>query len=714
MNLGAVSLAGCVVTAAAFVHGSELVPDRDNIEIAADTRIKPGVYRLADGDENGVFRIVADNVTVDFQGAELVGAADQAPNAYFGKGVMISGAGVMVKNVKVRGFKVGIHARQAPGLCVEDVDVSDNYRERLRSTPLREAVTDWLSPHNNDNGQWLTRYGAGICVERSDNVTIRRVRARRGQNGIVLDRVSDSKIYDNDCSFLSGWGLAMWRCNRNVISRNAFDFCVRGYSHGVYNRGQDSAGILMFEQNNGNVIAENSATHCGDGFFGFGGAESLAGAGRTGNNGNLLIGNDFSYAAAHGIEMTFSFDNQFIGNRLVGNGICGIWGGYSQDTLIAGNTLAGNGEAGYGAERGGVNIEHGRGNAINFNVFKDNKCGVFLWSDEDTHLMTEPWVQANHKGSTDNTIAHNVFAGDLVGVQLRQTAGTKLISNAMKDVAKEIDTDESSQPEVRNDLAVAWKPPSDYPVHGRTRPVGARQDLRGREKIIITEWGPYDYVGCAIVPASVVGGPKAVFQVLGPGGRFKVTGIDGEVAVSPLQGDLPARLTVETITNGPKGFRVDVDAGETALAAKGHLLRADWTVKFFGWNPSNDPRSQPERWARLLSGPALEVQPAPAIDFDWAMGAPSRQVPPDHFGTLATTVLSLPAGNWVVHTISDDGIRVWIDGRLVIDDWTWHPPKDNSVVIGLAAGDHRVRIEHFEIDGYARLAFFMKPNGRKP
>ena len=36
----------------------------------------------------------------------------------------------------------------------------------------------------------------------------------------------------------------MWRSSATSFHRNAFDFCVRGYSHGVYNRGQDSAGIL--------------------------------------------------------------------------------------------------------------------------------------------------------------------------------------------------------------------------------------------------------------------------------------------------------------------------------------------------------------------------------------------------------------------------------------------------------------------------------------
>ena len=43
----------------------------------------------------------------------------------------------------------------------------------------------------------------------------------------------------------------------------------------------------------------------------------------------MIVENDLSYAAAHGLEMTFSFGNRILDNRLVGNAICGIWGGYS-------------------------------------------------------------------------------------------------------------------------------------------------------------------------------------------------------------------------------------------------------------------------------------------------------------------------------------------------------------------------------------------------
>lgn len=692
----------------------------DDMEITKDTMVKPGLYRLPDDGDDGAVRITGNDITVDFQGAVLDGSSEgQLPDAFTGKGIIIRGRNITLKNAKVRGYKVGIHANQCPGLVIEDVDVSGNYQKHLLSTPEAEDGSDWMFGHENDKKEWMTNYGAALYVERSDKVTIRRVKAHHGQNGICIDRVNDSKIYDNDCSFLSGWGLAMWRSNRNVITRNAFDFCVRGYSHGVYNRGQDSAGIFMFEQNCENVLAENSATHGGDCFFGFAGLEALGDKPapspdfdykRRGNNDNLLINNDFSYAPAHGIEMTFSFGNRFIGNRLVGNAICGVWGGYSQETLIAGNLFEENGGMGYGLERGGVNIEHGSANVIKHNTFKNNRCGVHLWCAPNPAFMEKPWGKANHRELKPTTIAWNTFDGDEVGFHLRDAIETTLISNRMTGVKREIVADEKAKTTRLDQPAEKWEPPK-YPVWGDTRPVGARKQLAGRQNIIMTEWGPYDFTDFILYPRKVLAGEKATVQVLGPSGGFKVTKVTGSVRVSPMEGKLPGTITVSAAHKGVLPFTVELDAGDKKLSAIGTLVSADWKVRFYKWDPADDPREHQDRWEAMIAKSPVETQKLSAIDFKWGGGAPSDTVGPDRFGTVATTTIELPAGTYKIWTVSDDGIRVWVDDEKMIDDWTWHPPKENSTTVQLKAGAHKIRIEHFEIDGLSQLQFRMEPAG---
>jgi parallel beta-helix repeat protein len=361
---------------------------RDDTKITESCVIEiPAGIVIRDANRNGVIQIDADNVRVRFSGDSILrGAVAETPwNTLDGIGISIRGhKNVTIENARVSGFKNGIVATDADGLIVSDGDFSDNYRQHLQSTRLGESNEDWLYPHNNDAIKWRDQYGGAVCVENSAGVVIRRVKVRRGQNGILLDRVTDARVYDNDCSYLSGWGLALWRSSGNKIQRNAFDFCVRGHFEDVYNRGQDSAGILCFEQSSDNLFAENSATHCGDGFFGFAGKEAIgetwwneqrerlrksAGTNNVdalitttpeldtlfsarGCNRNILIDNDFSYASAHGIELTFSEENQIVRNRIVENGICGFWGGYSSGTLIAENDFERNGGMAYGLGTG--------------------------------------------------------------------------------------------------------------------------------------------------------------------------------------------------------------------------------------------------------------------------------------------------------------------------------------------------------------------------
>jgi len=720
-----------------------VIIDGDDFLIKHTTAVKPGVYHVADANDDGVVWVRGADIVVDFKGVELVGSKEgAAPNTYDGIGLFIRGRNITIRNLRVRGYRVGIAAFLAWDLTLENCDVSDNFRQRLGSTPAREDASDWLWPHKNDQDEWITNYGAGVFIKQCDRAVIRGIRARNVQNGIILDRVNISRIYDNDCSFLSGWGLAMWRCDSVTVSRNAFDFCIRGYSHGVYNRGQDSAGILMFEQNCNNVIVENSATHGGDGLFAFAGREALGedwleaqrkaaeAEGkptddigreipervlglykRRGNNDNVIAGNDLSYAAAHGLELTFGFGNRIYDNRMIGNAICGVWGGYSQDTKIVGNTFAENGEAGYGLERGGVNIEHGAGNVIAHNAFRNNACAIHLWSDEDAGIMKTPWAHVNHKGSTGNVITGNTFDGDKLALHLRRTTRTQFVGNTLNNVAKLVETD--APDEIQRDAApdeVERK--VEYTAVGDTRPVGARRRLAGREHIIMTEWGPYDYESVLAVPATVRGGSAATFRVLAPKGDYRLLRGRGDVDVTPMAGALPVEVSVTARKEGLLPFELWIDAAGEKMTVDGTLLNARWRVKYYKWDPTLDPRESTENWKTIVAAEPLDSIETSRIDFPWQSRAPTDKVPADHFAAVAESTFHVPAigdRKWSIETVSDDGVRVLLDGKTILENWTWHGPTLDRVEVAIAEGDHRVRIEHFEIDGWAHLSFGISP-----
>ena len=80
----------------------------------------------------------------------------------------------------------------------------------------------------------------------------------------------------------------------------------------------------------------------------------------------------------------------------------------------------------------------------------------------------------------------------------------------------------------------------------------------------------------------------------------------------------------------------------------------------------------------------------------------------DHFGMIARTRLPLTKGTWELGTLSDDGVRVSVDEKLVIENWAWHGPTSDTAKLTLPA-DKTVEIvvEHFQIDGYAVLEFSL-------
>jgi hypothetical protein len=127
---------------------------RDGMTITQSVVIRRAVYRLpsnADDGTTSVVTISGSNITVDFNGAELLGTPEETPpNKRRGTAIRVTGANVTIKNVRVRGYKIGLLARDAPGIKLLDSDFSYNWKQRLGSTLEREDEADWMSYHQNE------------------------------------------------------------------------------------------------------------------------------------------------------------------------------------------------------------------------------------------------------------------------------------------------------------------------------------------------------------------------------------------------------------------------------------------------------------------------------------------------------------------------------------------------------------------------------------
>ncbi len=167
-------------------------------------------------------------------------------------------------------------------------------------------------------------------------------------------------------------------------------------------------------------------------------------------------------------------------------------------------------------------------------------------------------------------------------------------------------------------------------------------------------------------------------------------------------------------------FRLRLSGTGWEQTLRGTLVAATWDVVFFPWKPDADPRRDLEGWRRLADAPEAVRAQLSALDFpygwrgpiDLGLGEAVTQRGPggDHFGLRARTQLNLPAGRWRFRTLSDDGVRVQVNGRPVIENWTWHGPTvDEGFFEQPAAGPVAITVEHFEIDGYAVLRLDLEP-----
>jgi glucose/arabinose dehydrogenase/endonuclease YncB( thermonuclease family) len=114
---------------------------------------------------------------------------------------------------------------------------------------------------------------------------------------------------------------------------------------------------------------------------------------------------------------------------------------------------------------------------------------------------------------------------------------------------------------------------------------------------------------------------------------------------------------------------------------------------------------------RTLSGSPAVTRCEPSINYDWSTGSPASGVGPDNFSVRWTGRHSFAASNYTFAATADDGIRVWVDGTLLIDAWVDQPPTTYQNTRGLAAGEHEVKVEYYENGGGASAQLSWQATG---
>jgi hypothetical protein len=84
----------------------------------------------------------------------------------------------------------------------------------------------------------------------------------------------------------------------------------------------------------------------------------------------------------------------------------------------------------------------------------------------------------------------------------------------------------------------------------------------------------------------------------------------------------------------------------------------------------------------------------------------------DQFFVRWTGVLRVPtAGKYTIYAESDDGSRVFVESKLVVDNGGLHVMEEKSGEMELKAGDHELRVEFFENTGGAGFKLSWEVKG---
>ncbi|HEV8149335.1 MAG TPA: NosD domain-containing protein, partial [Gemmatimonadales bacterium] len=657
-----------------------LIELRPGLVITQSTRIVPRRYRLAAPAslDSAVLVIRGDNLTLQLDGVVLEGQDPAAaPDRAAGVAIRIEGGrNVRVIGGIIRGYKVAIRARGTRGLTLRGIDASYNWKPRLFSLIEHESLLDWLSFHHNEQDEWL-RYGAAFYLDGVRGGEVRRNQVAQGMNGLLLVRCDSLRVEENTFSFNSGLGIGLYRSSDNTILRNRLDYNVRGYSHGFYRRGQDSADLLLYEQSSRNLVAYNSATHGGDGLFLWAG-QSTMDSGQGGANDNLFYGNDFSFAPANAMEATFS-RNSFLANRAEGSDY-GLWGGYSYESTVVGNCFREN--------RTGIAIEHGQDNRIGGNLFAGDTTAISLSGDP---LEPSEWGYPKHRDtqSRDYRIEGNHFLRNRVAVRVRNTTGLLVTANRYDAVdsaevsprgpAGAVAISPARPPSGRSDREAcpamlplpdefaSWAPrlsraPRSAPASLLTR--------RDRSAIVVDEWGPYDWRSPKLWPVDSSHAIPLRLRTLGPPGAWRVLTRRGITLLSRSEGTMGDTVAVTPARDSAGDWELVLAyTGAATMSPRGIPRRAGtpyrfsyahyepaagWAARALAWSDSSDVRGDSTVFARLLREPPLLLRELARLDFEWYRPQ-LAELPRDRWALEATTTVTLPPGSYNLRTISDDG-----------------------------------------------------------
>jgi len=99
----------------------------------------------------------------------------------------------------------------------------------------------------------------------------------------------------------------------------------------------------------------------------------------------------------------------------------------------------------------------------------------------------------------------------------------------------------------------------------------------------------------------------------------------------------------------------------------------------------------------------IKIRTDKEINFNWHQGNIIKNHSDYVYVRWSGQIKAPKSGSYQFITRSDDGARLWIDDKLIIDDWKPHTEEEKSARISLEKGYHKIKIEYFEATIFASM-----------
>jgi hypothetical protein len=215
------------------------------------------------------------------------------------------------------------------------------------------------------------------------------------------------------------------------------------------------------------------------------------------------------------------------------------------------------------------------------------------------------------------------------------------------------------------------------------------------------------------------------FDLLGPKGKWKIKSFKGVKNVSVMSGTFPAAITASKIPGNKTDINIQLEyIGEKIITPFGQSIAAGKSY-VFSFKKFFQPITFNVRWYSLdtalhnpiktgeIFPPNVRMRPVKTetvnkLDYAWWGGIKADEGQFKQFITIAEGEAVLDKGEYEIGITWDDAVRLYIDGKLVVDEWNpskykfdESPHKKIRLQLG---GKHTFMVEHIELGGFATLS----------